>query len=95
MYPNEIHQKKNHLVYFTFFITLFFGSFILSTQSVNAAQGTVEYCQKVSDKIRYYSSLRKLGGSAKKMENWKQQRKKYKEKFTNRNCKQWKDQLEN
>jgi hypothetical protein len=36
-----------------------------------------------------------MGESAKKMENWKQQRKKYKKKFIDRDCEKLKDELKN
>jgi hypothetical protein len=86
-----MRQKKNSAMY----LILLVGFLILPTPPAIASQGTLEYCQKVSDKIHYYTSLRKLGESAKKMENWKQQRKKHKDKFINRNCKKWKDKLIN
>jgi len=82
-------QKKSPSIYFILLV----GALATSAPPANASQGSLEYCQKVNDKIRYYTSLRKLGESAKKMENWKQQRKKQQEKFTNRNCNKWKDQL--
>lgn len=69
------------------------GILVFTSPPANSSQISLEYCQKVSDKIRYYTSLRKMGGSPKTMENWKQQRKKYKEKFINRNCKKWRSQL--
>lgn len=90
-----IRNMKRPLIYFTFHATLFVGLLLLSMTPAHSSQGTLEYCQKVSDKIRYYTSLRKMGGSPKTMENWKQQRKKHKEKFINRDCEKFKDKLKN
>ena len=84
------HNKSSPI----FFISLV-SLLIFLAPPATASQGSLEYCQKISDKIRYYSSLRKMGESAKKMENWKQQRKKHKERFTNRNCEKLKDKLKN
>jgi hypothetical protein len=88
---------KKHTNHFSTFLTLYVallvGLLTSHAPPTNASQGTLEYCQKISDKIHYYTSLRKMGGSPKTMENWKQQRKNYKEKFINRNCKKFKDKL--
>ena len=81
--------------FLSIYFLLFSGFLIFPTPSASAAQGSLEYCQKISDKIRYYTSLRRMGGSPKTMENWKRQRKKYKEKLNERNCKKWRDQLKN
>ncbi len=51
-------------------------------------------CQQIQKQINYYSDLRKRGGSAEQMEQWKQQREKYKEDFDRGNCKQWGKQLD-
>ena len=74
---------------------LFFSLLVFSTPPAIAAQGSLNYCQNMSDKIRYYTNLRRKGGSAKRMENWKNQRKNYQGKFNSRNCKKWRDQLSN
>ena len=79
--------------YFAFYFILSVSLLLFYTTPVKASQGSLEYCQNMTDKIRYYSLKRKKGGSAKSMENWKNQRKHYQEKFTNRNCKKWKDKL--
>lgn len=86
-----MHQRKNFVLYFTLLV----GFLIFSTSFANPSQGSLEYCQKLSDKIHYYTSLRKMGGSPKTMENWKQQRKKHNELFSGRNCKEYKDKLKN
>jgi hypothetical protein len=91
-----VHQSKNlnnWAIKHSIYISAFIAALMIPIQSVSATQGSLESCQKISDKIRYYSSLRKMGESAKTMENWKQQRKKHKEKFNSRNCKKWQDQL--
>jgi len=75
------------------YFILFIGFLALSAPATSTTQGSLQYCQKVNDKIRYYSSLRKAGGSAKTMEKWKHQRNKYKQKFSKRNCKKWRGQL--
>jgi hypothetical protein len=75
------------------YFILFVGFLALSAPATSATQGSLQYCQKINDKARYYSSLRKAGGSAKRMEKWKQQRKKYKAKFSARKCKKWRGQL--
>jgi hypothetical protein len=84
-----MHQKNKSSIY----LIMFIGFFLHPASPVNASQGSLEYCQKVNDKIRYYTSLRKLGESAKKMENWKTQRRKHKKKFIERNCNHWKEKL--
>ncbi len=86
-----MRHNKSFPVFFISLVSLL----IFPAPPATASQGSLEYCQKVSDKIRYYSSLRKMGESAKKMESWKQQRKKYKERFINRDCEKLKDKLKN
>lgn len=54
-----------------------------------AADGSLKQCQGYNKKIEYYTALRRNGGSAKSMENWKQKRNGYKERFSNRKCRKW------
>jgi hypothetical protein len=42
----------------------------------------------LKDQIDYYTELRKKGGSAGVMEQWKQQREELKEKFRDMKCRQ-------
>jgi hypothetical protein len=74
--------KSVSIIYF-----ILFSGILVSPAS--AAQGTFEYCQDVGDKIRYYTKLRKSGGSAKTMERWKDWRNHYKAQFSELNCKKW------
>jgi hypothetical protein len=74
--------KKASIIY-----CILFSGILVSP--VSAAQGTFEYCQDLDDKIRYYTKLRKSGGSAKAMERWKVRRNHYKAQFSERNCKKW------
>ena len=60
----------------------------------NAKQGTLKQCQKVHDKIEHYTRLRRAGGSAKKMERLKQRRQEYQERFSDYNCRRWRNRLD-
>ena len=46
-------------------------------------------CQQWKDQIDDYSLLRKKGGRVAQMEEWKQARAKYEEKFRDRDCRKY------
>jgi len=65
----------------------------VSQHSIAKSQATLRQCQYIQDKIEYYTDLRRSGGSARTMENWKRKRNYYEDKFGNQNCKKWNGKL--
>ncbi|MBT8071722.1 MAG: hypothetical protein KJO80_14910 [Gammaproteobacteria bacterium] len=47
---------------------------------------SLEECQRIQAQIDYYTELRKKGGSAQKMEHWKQQRDEWNRRFSDEKC---------
>jgi len=69
-----------------FAITLF--CYIGVAYAESGREPTLAQCQMLKDQIDHYTELRKKGGSAGVMEQWKQQREKLKEKFRDMECRQ-------
>lgn len=69
--------------------------FSTSPRVLLATDGTLMQCQSYTKKIDYYTALRRNGGSAKTMEKWKQKRNNYKNRYSDKNCKQWGSKLKN
>jgi hypothetical protein len=62
-----------------------------------AAAGTpasLSKCQGIKNKIDHYTDLRRGGGSARRMSNWKQRRDHYQDQFSEHNCKRWRNRLD-
>ena len=63
-----------------------------STQT-QAEDLSLERCQDLQNRIEEYDRLRKKGGKARQMEQWKQEREKLKDEFRDGNCRQWGKQI--
>lgn len=61
---------------------------------INAADASLAQCQSYQKKIEYYTALRRKGSTAKNMEKWRQKRKDYKNRFSEKNCRQWASKLD-
>ncbi len=81
-----MHKLLSHAVLFLVF-------FAAASQALAGSQGTLRQCQKVKDKIDYYTDLRRAGGSSKSMEKWKQKRDHYHERYGVLRCSQWRNEL--
>ncbi len=56
-------------------------------------QGSLERCQNIKNQIERYTHLRRSGGTARSMEQWKQGRDQYNELYTELNCIKWRNKL--
>ena len=70
-------------------VSLFFLLLTVFATSASAQDLPLEECQKIQDKIYYYNDLRKKGGSAERMEEWKREREIYKDKFRDNHCRKY------
>ena len=61
--------------------------------TLHAAKASLETCQQLHDRVEYYTDLRRSGGSARKMESWKQQRDRYKEKYSDYHCDRYRNRI--
>ena len=59
----------------------------------SAQEVPLDKCRRWQDRIDHYSLLRKRGGRAKQMENWRQSRATYEEKFRDNKCHRYGKQL--
>lgn len=62
--------------------------------SAHAQEGSLSSCQSIKDRIDYYQSLRRKGGTAQQMETWKKYKKREQKKFSRMNCKKWRSKLQ-
>lgn len=65
-----------------------------NTLYLHAEQGTLRECQRIKDKIDYYTNLKRAGGSAKQMAYWHKRRNRYKAKYSSNSCTKYKKELE-
>jgi hypothetical protein len=65
-------------------VCLFIASSLAAPARAQTAD--LETCQDLKAKIDYYTDLRRGGGTALRMESWKQQRSVYEEKFREYAC---------
>lgn len=61
---------------------------ILSTDAV-AQDVSLQQCKSWYNKIEHITDLRRAGGSAKRMDSWKRQRRAYEDKFKEANCRRY------
>ncbi|MEE9355381.1 MAG: hypothetical protein V3U75_07300 [Methylococcaceae bacterium] len=73
---------------FTVILSLFMFS-----QLVYSQDGTLQLCQSLKSNIVSYEKLRKKGGSARRMESWRQSKKNFRKKFDDNGCKKWRKKL--
>ena len=66
---------------------------LVVSSNTYSAEGSLASCQKIKDRIDYYTRLRRSGGSSKTMEDWKQKRDHYKNKYSEKHCNQWRNDL--
>ncbi len=57
------------------------------------ASASIETCRQLQEKIQRLDALRKGGGSAQRMDQWKRQRQSYKDEFDALRCRHWGNRL--
>ena len=77
-----------------------FVAFVLSTLTfsistfADADVYKIQKCQRIKDKIDYYTDKRRQGGSASYMNSLANKRNDYKEKYSDNNCKKYRKHLD-
>jgi hypothetical protein len=67
---------------------------IISSTFADADAYKIQTCQRIKDKIDYYTEKRRQGGSASYMNSMAKKRNDYKEKYSNSNCKKYRNHLD-
>ena len=75
-------------------VTMTIVAALFYTSETYSQEVSLKTCQGIKDRIDHYTDLRRRGGSARKMEVWKQKRKDYEEKFSDNDCSHWRNELE-
>lgn len=57
------------------------------------SQASLSQCQYLKDQVDYYTELRRKGGSARRMEYWRDQRREYQEEYDKLKCHFWRRKL--
>ncbi|MTI14555.1 hypothetical protein [Sansalvadorimonas verongulae] len=79
----------------TMLVTIAALTFVSShTYAATKAEKQIKQCQKWKDKIKKYDELRRKGGKAKDMDKWYRAREDLQAKFSDKNCRRWRHQLE-
>lgn len=60
---------------------------LIATPGAAAQTATLAKCQTIKDRIERYTGLRRRGGSASQMQQWKEQLRASEEQFTRLECK--------
>ncbi len=76
-----------------FFYTVVMLIVLSSTMSRADAQASLQQCQYVRDKIKYYTDLKRAGGSASQMAFWHRKRNDYKAQFSDYHCTKYRNKL--
>ncbi len=66
----------------------------LSSTAQAEKSGTLSLCQTLQSRIGYYEALRREGGSAQEMDNWRKQRRAQQKEFGRLRCSRWGKQLQ-
>ncbi len=74
----------------------FATALLISNYSVadDADAHKIRICQRIKDKIGYYTDLRRKGGSADYMNSLAKKRNDYKDKYSDNNCKKYRNHLD-
>jgi len=57
-------------------------------------EASLEQCQALADRVHRYTALRRLGGSARQMESWREQLRKAERAFREKGCRAYRRELE-
>jgi hypothetical protein len=72
---------------------LVLSALLASTAASSDEQDTIEQCKRIKQKINHYTELRRSGGSSSIMEEWKRERDRYKDQYSDLNCTRWRNKL--
>jgi hypothetical protein len=64
------------------------------SQAAYSQDVPLRQCQKLKDAIEQYDELRRQGGRASAMDNWKRQRREKDEAFRRYGCREYEDELQ-
>jgi len=59
-----------------------------------AQEASLEQCQALKDRVRRYTALRRLGGTARQMESWREQLRRAETAFREKGCRAYRRELE-
>jgi len=62
--------------------------------TAGAQEASLEQCQALKDRIHRYTALRRLGGTARQMESWREQLRKAEAKFSEKGCRAYRRKLQ-
>ncbi|MDZ7784230.1 MAG: hypothetical protein U5K56_15265 [Halioglobus sp.] len=82
--------KQNRLTTVT--VTLLALS-ALTTAPAVAGEASLEECRALKERIDHYTSLRRMGGSASQMNEWKKQRRRAEKQFRDKGCNDYRREL--
>jgi len=66
---------------------------VISMPAGQAQDVSLKECQRIQDKIDYYTEKKKKGGSAKQMNLWHIEREKYRDQFRDYHCRKYGKQI--